>query len=151
MNKIKKIMLLWASAANLWAAGAAVTTKKDAEAKLAATKADKHKIAQIPLGHFTGYSMTVTRRQASGVAELHKTQNDVFVVESGEATLVTGGTIVGAKTTAPGEVRGASIAGGERRKIGQGDFVHIPANIPHQFLLDAGGQITYAVVKTAAR
>ncbi len=137
--------------AHLGAAGATVTTLKDADARLNAMKGDEHRIAQVPLGHFNGYSMSVTKRQASGVAELHKTQNDVFVVESGEATLVTGGTIAAPRTTGPGEVRGPSIQGGERRKIAQGDFVHIPANTPHQFLLDAGGQITYAVVKTAAR
>jgi mannose-6-phosphate isomerase-like protein (cupin superfamily) len=137
-------------AANLFAAGVTVTTTKDAGAKLAAAKQDEHKLAQVALGKYQFYSMSVTKRQASGVAELHRNVNDVFVVESGEATLVTGGTITGAKTTAPGEVRGAAIDGGERRKIGQGDFVHIPFNTPHQFLLEPGGQITYAVVKTAA-
>jgi mannose-6-phosphate isomerase-like protein (cupin superfamily) len=146
-----KILIIAILATNLFGATATITTMKDAGAKLASTKQDDHKIAQIPLGHFKGYSMTVTKRQASGVPELHKTQNDIFVVESGEATLVTGGTIVGARTTTPGEVRGSSIEGGEKRKIGQGDFVHIPANIPHQFLLEPGGQITYAVVKTSAQ
>jgi mannose-6-phosphate isomerase-like protein (cupin superfamily) len=145
-----KILTMGLLAANLFAAGVTVTTTKDADAKLAGATQDDHKIAQVALGKYEFYSMSVTKRQASGVAELHKNTNDVFVVESGEATLVTGGTITGAKTTAPGEVRGTTIEGGERRKIGHGDFVHIPANTPHQFLLEAGGQITYAVVKTAS-
>ncbi len=146
-----RALLVSLTAANLFAATVTVTTMKDVDTKLAAVKEDSHKIAQVPLGKFAAYSMSVTKRQASGVAELHKTMNDVFVVESGEATLVTGGTINGAHASAPGEVRGASIAGGERRKIAQGDFVHIPFNTPHQFLLEPGGHITYAVVKTAAR
>lgn len=145
-----KLLTISLLAANLCAAAVTVTTARDADTKLAAIKQDAHKIAQVPLGHFATYSMSVTRRDASGVAELHKTMNDVFVVESGSATLVTGGAIAGAKTTAPGEVRGTAIEGGERRKIGQGDFVHIPFNTPHQFLLEPGGHITYAVVKTSS-
>lgn len=146
-----KLLSIGLIAANLLgAASVTVTTTKDADAKLAAAKQDNRKIAQLPLGKYQFYSMSVTKRQASGVPELHKNMNDVFVVQSGEATLVTGGTLAGAHTTTPGEVRGTAIKGGEMHKIAQGDFVHIPANTPHQFLLEPGGQITYAVVKTAA-
>ena len=136
---------------SLFGAEARVVTMKEAMAKLDGMKPDAHGIRQYALGQYGGYSMTVTKREASGVAELHKAKNDVFVVESGECTLVTGGTMAGAKTTAPGEVRGSAIQGGERRKIAQGDFVHIPANVPHQMLLGPGTQITYAVVKTSAK
>ena len=138
-------------AAGLWGGEARVVTMQEAGAKLSAVKPDAHGIRQYSLGQFGAYSMSVTRREASGVAEVHKAKNDFFVVESGECTLVTGGAVIGPRTTAPGEVRGSSIQGGERRRIAQGDVVHIPANVPHQMLLDAGGQITYAVVKTRAQ
>jgi mannose-6-phosphate isomerase-like protein (cupin superfamily) len=74
-----------------------------------------------------------------------------MVVESGEATLVVGGTVVDARTTAPHEIRGPSIRGGEKVALGAGDVVHIPVKIPHQMLLESGKQITYFVVKIDAR
>jgi quercetin dioxygenase-like cupin family protein len=61
--------------------------------------------------------------------------------------LVTGGTISNPATTAPGEIRGASVQDGTRRKLQEGDVVHVSANTPHQMLLDAGSSITYFVVK----
>ena len=91
--------------------------------------------------------MSVAYRNASGQAELHQTKNDIFYVISGNCTLVTGGTVSNAKTTQPHEIRGASISGGQKRKIGPGDFLTIPAGVPHQMLLEPGTEITYAVVK----
>ena len=72
---------------------------------------------------------------------------DFFVVQSGEATLVVGGEVPGAKTTAPHELRGPKINGGERRKLVAGDVVHIPANTPHQLLVEKGKQFTYLFIK----
>ena len=72
---------------------------------------------------------------------------DIFVVQNGAATLIVGGDMVDAKTTSPGEIRGTSINGGERVKLGAGDVIHIPANTPHQLLIEAGGKFTYFVIK----
>ena len=66
---------------------------------------------------------------------------------SGEATLVVGGTIPGGKTTAPNEIRGPSVQGGEKKKLGPGDVVHIPSKTAHQLLVDNGKQFTYAILK----
>jgi mannose-6-phosphate isomerase-like protein (cupin superfamily) len=70
-----------------------------------------------------------------------------MVVETGEASLTVGGSVVDGKTTAPNEIRGPSISGGTETKIGSGDIVTIPAKTPHQMKLDPGKQITYFVVK----
>ena len=86
-------------------------------------------------------------RDRDGKAEMHEQFGDVFVVLRGTATLVTGGTIASATTTAPGEIRGVSVQEGVRKKLQEGDIVHIPAGIPHQLLLDSGGSFTYYVVK----
>lgn len=86
-------------------------------------------------------------RDRDGKPELHQQFGDVFVVLQGTATLVTGGTIVGSTTTAPGEIRGTSIDQGIRKKLQEGDIAHIPAGVPHQVVLDAGGTFTYFVVK----
>jgi mannose-6-phosphate isomerase-like protein (cupin superfamily) len=86
-------------------------------------------------------------RDRDGKGEQHQQFGDVFFVLQGTATLVTGGTISNPTTTAPGEVRGASVQNGTRRRLQEGDVVHISANVPHQMLLDDGSSITYFVVK----
>jgi quercetin dioxygenase-like cupin family protein len=55
--------------------------------------------------------------------------------------------LVNAETTAPHEKRNVTIQGGTREKLSPGDIVRIPANIPHQLLLDGGREFTYFVIK----
>ena len=57
------------------------------------------------------------------------------------------GKMEGGKTTAPGEVRGTSIEGGEKQKIAAGDIMHIPPKTPHQVVLAPGTEITYYTLK----
>ena len=122
---------------------------KSFEKKLA-PKIDAHKIASQPLGSYGNHTLSIIHREGSGEAELHETQADLFVVHSGEATLVVGGSLVDPKTTAPHEVRGPSIKDGERKRLGPGDVVHIPAKTPHQLMVDSGKQITYVIAKVNA-
>lgn len=117
--------------------------------KTLAPKVNAQKLAMQQLGNFGNHSLMVAHRQADGEAELHETQNDIFIVQSGSGTLVVGGKVVNGKTTAPGEVRGTAIEGGEKRALAPGDVAHIPAKIPHQVLVEKGRQITYAIVKVA--
>ncbi len=114
-------------------------------------KINAQKLATEQLGSYGNHSFMVAHRQGNGEAELHETQNDIFVVESGEGTLVVGGTVVDPKTTAPHEIRGPSIKGGERKAVAAGDILHIPAKAPHQMLVENGKQITYFVVKIDAQ
>jgi mannose-6-phosphate isomerase-like protein (cupin superfamily) len=90
-------------------------------------------------------------RDRDGKGELHEQFGDVFVILRGTATLVTGGTIANPTTTAPGEIRGASVQQGVRKKLQEGDIVHIPAGVPHQLLLDSGGTFTYFVAKIPSK
>lgn len=117
------------------------------EEKLASKLDPKTKSASERLGRFGNHFFMIGHREGDGEAELHEGQADVFVVEGGAATLVVGGEIVEARTTSPGEIRGASIAGGERVKLTIGDVVHIAAKTPHQLLLEPGGKFTYFVMK----
>jgi mannose-6-phosphate isomerase-like protein (cupin superfamily) len=120
---------------------------KGIEKKLAPKLDPKLKVASEPMGRFGNHLFMLAHREASGEAELHEGQADIFIVQAGEADLVVGGKVVGARTTAPGEVRGTSIEGGRRMKLGPGDVIHIPAKAAHQLLLDPGKQFTYLVVK----
>lgn len=90
-------------------------------------------------------------REATGSSELHEHEADIFVIQGGAATLVTGGKMVNPHTTTPGEIRGSSIEGGERHRIASGDIVHIPAGTPHQLLVEKGEPFTYFVVKVTGQ
>ena len=51
------------------------------------------------------YSVQNNRRTSAGQVEVHTKATDIFHVIEGEATLVTGGTVVGGKTTEPNQIR----------------------------------------------
>lgn len=93
--------------------------------------------------HYT----TLAFRRSSGGGELHQHFADIFFILDGHASVLTGGELVDAKTTAPGETRGKSVEGGTRQELRAGDVVHIPAGVPHQMLLNEGDSITYFVIK----
>jgi len=95
------------------------------------------------------YTM-LAHRESNGSAEMHLHDSDLFVVVEGEATIITGGTIRNAKVEKPGEIRGASITGGERRKVVAGDVIHIAPNTPHQMLIEPGKALTYFVMKVTS-
>jgi len=107
----------------------------------------KTKVATENLFQHENYRFLLAHREGSGEAEWHEKDADVFVVQSGSATLVYGGSMVDGKTTAAGEMRGPSINGGAEKKLGAGDVVTIPAKVAHQVKLDAGKEFTYFVVK----
>ena len=95
-----------------------------------------------------GYFAHIVHREAGpGFAEMHDAWSDVYVVIDGQATLITGGTLVGRRDTGPGEYQAEGIDGGNRQVIGKGDIVHIPPGIPHHVLVEAGNTITYFLLK----
>lgn len=126
----------------LWKSG----DLKGMEKKLS-PKIDAQKIATEQLGNYGNHAISISHREGSGQSELHEKVTDIFVVETGQANLVVGGKIAGGKNTAPGEVRGTGIDGGSKHALAAGDVVHMPANTPHQLLLDPGKQFTYFVIK----
>jgi len=92
------------------------------------------------------YMVHASRREKAGQAEIHDKDADVIYVLQGTATFITGGEAVDAKTVAPDEIRGASIRGGETRKIAKGDVIIVPHGTPHQFL-EVTNPFLYYVVK----
>jgi mannose-6-phosphate isomerase-like protein (cupin superfamily) len=117
---------------------------KAKDQELAGKMSDKH-VASETLANFGNHLTMAAHRDGDGEVEVHEKMADVFFIEAGEATLILGGTVVGGHTTAPNEIRGASITGGEKKTLGAGDAVHIPAKVPHQML--AAKKLTYFVVK----
>lgn len=92
------------------------------------------------------YQVHASRRDAEGQVEVHVKDADIIYMLNGATTFVTGGTVVGAQTTAPDEIRGTSVQGGETRRLTKGDVIIVPRGTPHWFK-EVSGPVLYYVVK----
>jgi quercetin dioxygenase-like cupin family protein len=99
-----------------------------------------------PLASGQGFTASIARRTATGQVEVHRKETDIFYIVDGEATFVTGGTMVGGKETRPDQLLGTSIDGGEVHRLKKGDFIEIPAGTPHWFK-EVPSSISYYMVK----
>jgi mannose-6-phosphate isomerase-like protein (cupin superfamily) len=156
---MKKLCLLFVLAAALLPATAQETEPSGFELWPAAslkllgqelhknTVADAHHAATHRFSDFSNDYALLARREADGIPEWHETEADVFIVQTGTATLVVGGTMEGAQTTEPHEKRNGTITGGIRRELAAGDIVRIPAKTPHQLLLGGAHEFIYFVIK----
>lgn len=126
-----------------------VLVQKDVQQQLSALVpgAKASGLAGTTLADYGSYQIQLSVRTASGGAEVHAHWNDVMVVEKGKATLVTGGTVVGAKSGENGETRGTRIEGGQSKPIAAGDVLTVRAGTPHQILLAPGVVFGAVVVK----
>ena len=92
--------------------------------------------------------VVLAQRRMAGEVEVHAKTNHVFIIVEGEATFVTGGTLVGAKQTAPDQTRAASVEGGETHHLTKGDVITIPAKTPHWFKDVPTETIAYYAINT---
>lgn len=114
--------------------------------------AAKHtSFASQDLARYGNHYLMLAYREETGSSELHQSEADIFIVESGSATIVTGGKLLNGHTVKTGEIRGSSIEGGERHSLAGGDIIHIPARTPHQLLIDKSKPFTYFVVKVSGQ
>jgi mannose-6-phosphate isomerase-like protein (cupin superfamily) len=127
-----------------WSADS-IKTKEQALMKDAAS--NPNHLSTDHLKNFPNDTFMLSVREGDGIVEWHEQQADVFVVESGSATLLVGGKMVGAQQSEPHEMRNGTIEGGTRVKLSAGDVVRIPPKTPHQLLLDGAKHFTYFVVK----
>jgi mannose-6-phosphate isomerase-like protein (cupin superfamily) len=127
-----------------WTSASLSATAKDLASK---ATADPRHFATKQLSTYPNEYFLLAHRVADGQPELHETEADVFVVQSGSGTLLYGGTLNGAETVAPHEMRNGTISGGTRQKLSAGDIVRIPPRVPHQLLLDGTKEFTYFVIK----
>jgi hypothetical protein len=112
--------------------------------------------ARETLADYKSHRFRMLYRDADGYPEQHDNEIDVVIVQSGEGALLLGGRIINREmnpeaNNGVGEWKGTRIEGGERRPLGPGDIVHIPATIPHSFLVNKGKHITYVLLKIPAR
>ena len=90
--------------------------------------------------------IVLAQRRGAGEVEVHENTNHVFIIVEGEATFVTGGTLVDARQTAPDQTRAKSVEGGETHHLSQGDVITIPAKTPHWFKEVSTETIAYYAV-----
>ena len=86
-------------------------------------------------------------RNSDGQAELHEHESDLYMVVDGEATLVSGGKMLGRTVKSEGEFTGSGISNGDSQSLRKGDVVHISPNIPHQLKVKPGQTFSYFVQK----
>jgi glc operon protein GlcG len=92
------------------------------------------------------YMVHASRREKSGLSEVHELDTDIIYVLDGTATFVTGGKSVDPKMVAVNEFRGSMIDGGDSRELKKGDVVIVPKGTPHWFK-QVDGAFLYYVVK----
>jgi quercetin dioxygenase-like cupin family protein len=81
-------------------------------------------------------AVRITLQEKRESAQVHEFRHVIYVLE-GSATVVTGGTVVDAKTVETftpwggKEIRGPSIDGGETYHVSKGDVITVPKGVPH--------------------
>ena len=133
------------------AGAAAFSTMMTMQSSAAVTHLPAKQVTQAfvkgkPLVRGMNYKIDASHRDEPGVVEVHTRETDVIYVLEGTATLVTGGTVVDAKSIEPEEIRGGKSEGGETRIVSKGDVIVIPNGTPHWFK-EVNGPIDYYVVK----
>ena len=126
-----------------------------AQAKVKVTYFESSKVSEVfskggvlfdGNGGALNYTVIAGRRVAPGKAEIHVKDTDVVYVLQGVATFVTGGTSPDAKRTAPDELLGSSIKGGETWHLKKGDVIIVPKGVPHWYK-EVQGTLLYLIVK----
>lgn len=125
---------------------AAMTSPASPVTFLPAKQVSQAFVKGMPLVRGMNYKIDASHRDEPGVVEVHTRDTDLIYMLDGTATLVTGGTVIDAKTIEPEEIRGRESKGGESRTITKGDVVVIPNGTPHWFE-EVKGPINYYVVK----
>lgn len=87
----------------------------------------------FPVDH-EDYDVEYAERSDKGnEPEVHTYRTHYIHVLAGESVLTYGGTVTNARETAPGQIRGDGISGGTSITVRTGDFLQIPAGMPHLF------------------
>jgi mannose-6-phosphate isomerase-like protein (cupin superfamily) len=99
-----------------------------------------------PLASAQDLLVSASHREKAGQVEVHDKETDVIYMVDGEATFVTGGTMIGGKATKPGQSLGTDIKGGDTHHLTKGDVIVVPAGVPHWFK-EVPSSVSYYVVK----
>jgi quercetin dioxygenase-like cupin family protein len=115
--------------------------------KILMTEPNRAYSADVINDHENFYSEFVKRLDHGNQVEQHAHFEDQITVLSGEGVLTYGGVISNAKDAGPGETRGDAQTGASTKALHPGDFVIIPAGMPHKFDAAPGKELNYVVFK----
>ncbi len=73
-------------------------------------------------------------------------KGNVMRVVQGNASVLTGGTMVDPREIAAGEVRAGEVQGATTHELPEGDVLAVPAGVPHRFI-EVSEEFLYYVVK----
>jgi len=91
---------------------------------------------------FPPYAVNIEHRvPVAQNASVHETEAEMFYVIDGGATLVTGGRLIEPTRNGANLSSTKGVEGGVAQKLSKGDFVMVPAGVPHWFT-DIQGSIT---------
>ncbi len=81
------------------------------------------------------YSINIRIVKQGDAPLVHATSCDLWIVQAGTATAVTGGTLVGGHKNNPlvDDIAGTSITGGLEQPMKAGDILYVPPGVPHTF------------------
>jgi quercetin dioxygenase-like cupin family protein len=133
------LSMLLAAALLLTAAGSGVTYVDHDKVAAALAKGG-------PLVGAPDLLVSGSHRDKAGQVEMHDKETDVIYMVDGEATFVTGGTMIGGKVTKAGQSLGTDIKGGDTHHLTKGDVIVVPAGVPHWFK-EVPNSVSYYVVK----
>ena len=92
------------------------------------------------------YSVLFSHRTVDGTPERHANWTDVMVMQHGDVTFTYGGTISGNTVDDKGESHGGTITGGTTVILHEGDYLMVPAGVPH-LMTAPKGDFRYFVTK----
>src|SRR5262249_48761744 len=115
-----------------------VVTASELAATVAGTPKDRNGNATFI--RLAPYNINMEHRLMNQAASVHETEAELFYVIDGAGTLVTGGKLVDERRTNPENLTGTAIEGGVSKRVAKGDWILVPAGIPHQYpAVEAGG------------
>lgn len=91
------------------------------------------------------WNAQVVSRSADGTVERHDHWIDYTTIVQGEVTMTTGGTQDGNTVDAGGESHGGTQTGGTTVVMHAGDYIQIPAGVPHT--MTKPKNLIYTIVK----
>jgi mannose-6-phosphate isomerase-like protein (cupin superfamily) len=108
-----------------------VVTAADVAALVSGTPKDRNGNANFI--RLAPYNVNMEHRIMNQAASVHETEAELFYVIDGAGTLLTGGKLKGEQRTNPENLTGTGIDGGVSKRVAKGDWIMVPAGIPHQF------------------
>jgi len=87
------------------------------------------------------------RLDHGNMVEFHAHWIDYITVLSGEGSVTYGGVLTGANSRGAGETRGGTLSGATVQPLKPGDYIQIPAGVPHLINAAPGQELKFVLFK----